>query len=85
MECQIKFRGIDRWNRPVFKVIDKPMYFGSTDTLFNDEVEAEKVNEYFKDNLDELEYFGSHFGCEPHGGRPENLKLILISNGHSNS
>ena len=38
MEYQIKFRGIDRWNRPVFKVIDKPMYFGSTDTLFNDEV-----------------------------------------------
>lgn len=77
MEYQIKFRGIDRWNRPVYKVIDKPMYFGSTDTLFSDEAEEETVNNYFKDNTNELEYFGAHFGCEPHGGRPKNLILTI--------
>lgn len=78
MEYQIKFRGIDKWNRPVYKVIDKPMYFGSTDTLFNDEADEEKVNEYFKDNTEELEYFGSTFGCEPHGGRSELLILKIV-------
>jgi len=78
MEHTIKFRGIDRYNRPVYKVIDKPIYYGSTDTLFHDEAEEEKVNNYFKNNTDELEYFGNSFGCEPMGGRKENLKLILI-------
>jgi hypothetical protein len=77
MEYQIKFRGIDNYNRPIYKVIDKPMYFGSTDTLFSDEADEEKVNDYFKSNTDELEYFGNRFGCEPHGGRPENLILTI--------
>jgi hypothetical protein len=78
MEYQIKFRGIDNWSRPIYKVIDKPMYFGSTDTLFKDEVEEEKVNEHFRENTKELEYFGNKFGCEPHGGRPDNLILTII-------
>lgn len=78
MEYQIKFRGVDQYDRPVYKVIDKPIYFGSTDTLFDYEEDEKVINDYFKDNLDELEYFGKSFGCEPNGGRDENLKLILI-------
>jgi hypothetical protein len=76
MEYQIKFKGIDNCNRPVYKVIDKLIYFGSTDVLFNDEAKEEEVNEYFKKNINELEYFGTHFGCEPNGGR-ENFTLNI--------
>ena len=35
--------------------------------------------EYFKDHIDELEYFGDHFGCEPHGGLDKGLKLEIIT------
>lgn len=90
MEAQIQFRGIDRWNRPVYQVIktsgmfvseDKQqtrVFYGSVYKLFNDDATKEEVDKYFKDNLDELEFFGNHFGCEPMGGRNKNLKLIII-------
>ena len=32
---KIKFRGIDSWNRPVFKNIDSKSHYGSVNTLFN--------------------------------------------------
>ena len=32
----IKFRGVDDFNRPVFKVVDKAIYFGSTNILAPD-------------------------------------------------
>ena len=32
----IKFRGVDDFNRPVFKVVDKAIYFGSTNILVPD-------------------------------------------------
>ena len=90
MEAKIQFIGIDKWNRPVYKVIktsgmfvsedkkQRKIYYGSVDKLFNDDATKEEVDNYFKDNLDELEFFGNHFGCEPMGGRTKNLKLIII-------
>ena len=68
MILKLKFKGIDGWNRPVFKVIDKNIYFGSVTTLFEYDDDPYKITEYFKDNIGELEYFGNHFDCEPHGG-----------------
>ena len=82
MIVKIKFRSIDDWNRPVFKVIDeryKSLYFGSVTTLFNYENSADKVIAYFKDHIDELEYFGDRFGCEPYGGSFKGLELELIN------
>ena len=32
----IKFMGVDDFNRPVFKVVDKAIYFGSTNILVPD-------------------------------------------------
>jgi hypothetical protein len=75
---KIKFRGIDDWNRPVFKDIDSNIYFGSVNTLFNYDDTAEKVLTYFKDHIDELEYFGTHFGCEPMGGISKNITLEIV-------
>lgn len=77
MTHTIKFTGIDNYGRPVYKVVDKAIYYGSADTLFHDEADQVEVDLYFKDNSDELEYFGTHFGCEPNGGRPENLILKI--------
>ena len=77
----LKFRGIDDWNRPVFKDIDASIYFGDTNKLwvYNELGKDNKdVNKYYKDNPGELEYFGGTFNCEPHGGLPDFFKLNII-------
>jgi len=73
----IKFRGIDDWNRPVFKDVDSCIHYGSTNTLFTNET-PEEINIYIRSNIKELEYFGGSFNCEPHGGIPSNYKLNII-------
>lgn len=76
---KLKFVGIDSWNRPVFKDVDKKIYFGSTDNLFDYGTTADKVYEYFGDDIEKhLEYFGSEFDCEPHGGRASNWELNIL-------
>lgn len=62
----IVYRGIDSWNRPVFR--SKNSYYGSVNKLFGFDTDKREVIEYFKNNIEDLEYFGNHFGCEPHGG-----------------
>ena len=42
----IKFRGVDDFNRPVFKVVDKAIYFGSTNILVPDGKELEINRKY---------------------------------------
>jgi len=37
-----------------------------------------EISKYFKENIEELEYFGSYFGCEPCGGINSDIKLIII-------
>lgn len=80
---ELKFKGIDSFNRPVYKVIDKNIYFGSVTTLFpNEEIapnnSVEEINSYFRDNIEEIEFFGDKFDCEPHGGRADNWKFNII-------
>ena len=62
---KLKFYGIDNFNRPIFKNIEKKQFYGSTDKLFNHNVD---VNEVLKivDEKD-LTYFGKSFNCEPLG------------------
>lgn len=72
----IIFIGIDSWNRPVFKTVDKQEIYGSTTTLFSYGDTPKRIIDYFKDNLGELEYFGTHFNCEPHGGLISNGKIV---------
>lgn len=78
MKKQIKFRGIDNFNRPVFKVIDKNEYYGSVVVLRDYDADPKEVSEYFKERMHELEYFGTHFNCEPHGGMPNNITLEIV-------
>ena len=71
---KIKFVGIDSWNRPIYKKIDEKIYFGSTETLFGYDEELE-AQEYIKNNVNELTYFGRSFDCEPMGTHPSNFKI----------
>jgi hypothetical protein len=78
MILQIKFKGIDSWNRPVFKAIEKTIYFGSVTTLFDYSDDSNKIIDYFKNNINELEYFGNKFDCEPNGGMFKGLELKIV-------
>ena len=71
----IKFAGIDNWNHPIFKSIEKPhRFYGSVNTLFNHEdTEAKVLKEITEDSLC---YFGDHFGCEPMGTSAGNIKIV---------
>lgn len=68
-ELHLTFKGIDDWNRPIFKRVDKNQYFGDTDNLFSWGASKEEVMEFYKDrDLNScLCYFGTSFGCEPSG------------------
>lgn len=75
----IKFRGVDHFNRPIFKDINSSSHYGSTVILFSHNDSPEKIIKYFKSNIHELRYFGSSFGCEPYGtpiNKDISLKII---------
>ena len=64
-KIKIKYLNIDSFNRPIFKAIDSPFYYGSTDVLFPYEENEAEVRR--KILVDDLCYFGNHFDCEPMG------------------
>lgn len=72
---KIKFAGIDGWNRPVFKSIEKPYrFYGDTCNLFNSDATEKEV--LSKIEIDNLCYFGDHFGCEPCGTTAGNIEIV---------
>lgn len=75
MSERVKFKGIDRFNRPVFKSLDKQRrFYGSVHKLFSyDATEKEVLS---KVSEDDLCYFGSQFGCEPYGTWVDNLTIV---------
>lgn len=78
----IKFYGIDSWNRPVFKS-ENGNYLGSTTSLFPDKDKApnntaKEISDYFRNNIHEIEYFGKTFDCEPMGGLNPLVDLVII-------
>jgi hypothetical protein len=80
---KIKLKGVDSFNRIIFKDINKSNYYGSINTLFPDNKlfpnsSNKDIIKYFKKNTDELEYFGTSFGCEPHGGIDERIVFEIV-------
>ena len=75
MKEKIKYVGIDGWNRPVFKSLDKARHFyGSVHKLFSyDATEKEVLDSV---TVDDLCYFGSKFDCEPYGSMVSNLEIV---------
>ena len=82
-EIKIVFFGIDEWNRPIFREVYeqdgkywyKQRFFGDTDHLYREAIDAIKD---YKKGTDNLCYFGQFFGCEPCGDKPEALGVKLI-------
>ena len=77
---ELKFVGIDSWNRPIFKdVNNKRDYYGATDILFDYGSTAECVLN--KITPEEITYFGSLFDCEPMGTSvSDEIKFINPNN-----
>ena len=72
MTIEVKYYGIDSWNRPIFKDAENN-YYGSTDKLFaHTDLPAKVLSDV---DEDDLTYFGNHFGCEPMGTKVEGLKI----------
>lgn len=76
---KVIFYGIDGFNRPVFKSLDKPRHFyGDVHNLFG--YEATEADVLAKITADDLCYFGSRFDCEPYGTPVSNLKIVKKGN-----
>lgn len=71
----LKFRGFDDWDRPVFKDVDSTLHFGSVNHLRNSQPD---VVDYLETHPYELEYFGEKFNCEPHGGKQPFFKFNFV-------
>lgn len=72
---RVQFAGIDSWNRPIFKSLDKKRHFyGSVRILFGYEANEEEV--LARMTVDDLVYMGSSFGCEPYGIPVDNLTIV---------
>ena len=64
-KVKVAFVGVDHWNRPIFKDVDRKNYYGSTDKLFPYmESESSVLKQV---TAEDLLYFGNSFGCEPMG------------------
>lgn len=75
----LKFKGIDSWNRPVFKYNKK--FYGDTDNLFDYDATVYQVLKFYEENPEKIKnitYFGERFGCEPSGlPLQSDLKIVL--------
>lgn len=84
-EIELNFMGFDDWHRPVFKMKDKDVFFGSVNFLGDhptyskdNTINGQNAVDFFKENPGELELFGDHFNCEPHGGSSTNWEFIFL-------
>lgn len=75
----VKFVGIDDWNRPIFKVLEKNYYLSDVHNLFDYGTTEEEIIEFYKDKElnRHLTYHGSKFDSEPMGNRLDyNFELV---------
>ena len=70
----VKFYGIDSWDRPVFKEVGKRSFYGSIDHLCSYGDSEQKVLE--KVSANSLVFFGSSFDCEPCGTSVINIQIL---------
>jgi len=71
----LKLEGVDDWFRPVFKDVNSSDRYG--DVTCSKTGKPLDVIEYYKHNMEKLEYFGTSFGCEPEGGLNKDINLII--------
>lgn len=72
----IKFEGIDSWNRPVFKDTNSRRRYGSITELMGNSI-RQSQNILKGITIDDLCYFGTSFDCEPDGNVPTDIIRII--------
>lgn len=81
-EYDIKFKGIDDWNRPVYEVVGLKAYIGDVENLFDWDATKEQVDKFFMygTNIKNLVIFGSRFNEGDPLGAPikDDIKLNII-------
>lgn len=75
----IKFAGIDYWNRVGFKVQGLAVYLGDVNKLWNYDDTKEDIDAYYKEHPEELCVFGSTFDKD-HDPLGTSIKKDIILN-----
>lgn len=70
---ELRFAGIDTWNRPVFKDNDG-CFYGSIDIIFSYGAQEKEVLASVDEK--DLLFFGGSFDCEPIGTPAGNIHII---------
>ncbi len=73
---RIKFKGIDDFHRAIFKDINSSKHYGDCNATIGGK--PNDVIEFYKNNIDLLEYIGASFNCEPRGGMNSNIQLEIV-------
>ena len=72
---QIRFKGIDSWNRAVFRgILLKRNFFGCTSPLFDYYAEEDEVLKTISEK--NLCFFGNSMDCEPEGTPSPNIEIV---------
>ena len=69
---KIEFVGVDDWNRPIFKPVEKNYYLSDVNNLFDYGTSEEKIKQFYKDLKPLREYITIHgfrVDEDPHGGQ----------------
>lgn len=81
-ELKLTFRGVDSFNRPVFKDIHSPKHYGATDVLFDyNTTEAQILQAIQEGRLipqKHISFFGYKFDCEPESSTPLKQTICVI-------
>lgn len=77
---KIKFVGIDEWNRPIFKVLEKNYYISDLENLFPLDISEADIKVFYSNKkLSEvLTYHGATANCEPMGDKLKDLNYVII-------
>lgn len=73
-KTQVVFAGIDMWNRAVFRVPGRNLFYGSLDMLFAYGEEEDEVIKQLEGK--QLYFFGTEFNCEPDGMPAGNIEIV---------
>lgn len=78
ININIKFVGIDYWNRAIYKIENINVFIGNVNKLFDLNSNKNKVDSYCKMHLNQFIIFGNKFDCEPLGTPIKNNIILKI-------